>query len=58
MPERMPLSRDYLDPSAAYLLDNGRILVLWLGLNLSPDFMHQVRHVQYSVSQVCMYCNV
>ena len=28
--------------NAAYLLDNGRILVLWLGRSITPTFMQQV----------------
>jgi hypothetical protein len=33
-----------INPAGAYLLDSGRIFVLWLGKNLPPAFYSQVGH--------------
>ncbi|KAK9811733.1 hypothetical protein WJX72_009241 [[Myrmecia] bisecta] len=42
LPPTMPLATDALNGSGAYLLDNGRIFVLWLGRTISRDFLAQV----------------
>ncbi len=34
---------EYLNPAGAYLMDNGRVFVLWLGQALQPAFIAQVR---------------
>ncbi len=36
-----PMTMEAVDSSGAYLLDSGRIFVLWLGANVSPAFMSQ-----------------
>ena len=35
---------EQLSGAGAYLLDNGRMLVLWLGHAVSPEFLSQVQH--------------
>ena len=44
MPPLVPLSSEVLYPTGAYLLDNRRVFVLWLGREASPQFMQQVRN--------------
>ena len=39
LPSPAPLALEALDPSGAYLLDAGRVLVLWLGRAVRPDVM-------------------
>jgi len=39
LPPTMPLSGDCIDSRGAYLVDNGRVLLLWLGKMLSPEFL-------------------
>jgi len=41
-PECIPLTTMVMRDNAAYLLDNGRILVLWLGRNIPQAFLKQV----------------
>ncbi|KAL0025356.1 hypothetical protein WJX79_010862 [Trebouxia sp. C0005] len=41
-PECIPLTTMVMRDNAAYLLDNGRILVLWLGRNIPQPFLKQV----------------
>ena len=41
-PECIPLTTMVMRDNAAYLLDNGRILVLWLGRNIPLPFLKQV----------------
>ena len=43
LPPRAPLSMEQLSGAGAYLLDNGRMLVLWLGHAVSPEFLSQAR---------------
>ena len=43
LPPRVPLSMALLSGAGAYLLDTGRVLVLWLGHAVSPDFLSQAR---------------
>jgi hypothetical protein len=43
LPPRAPLSMALLSGAGAYLLDNGRVLVLWLGHAVSSEFLLQVR---------------
>ena len=38
LPPTVGLSRDRLNPAGAYLLDNGRVLVLWLGQGLPREY--------------------
>jgi hypothetical protein len=38
----MPLSSAYLEERGAYLLDNGRVFVVWLGRALDPQWGRQV----------------
>jgi len=42
LPPRVPLSMALLSGAGAYLLDTGRVLVLWLGHAVSPEFLSQV----------------
>ena len=42
LPSRAPLSMALLSGAGAYLLDNGRVLVLWLGHAVPPEFLAQV----------------
>ena len=39
LPAPAPLALEALDPAGAYLLDAGRVLVLWLGRAVRPDVM-------------------
>ena len=41
-----------MDTRGAYLLDNGRVLVLWLGKMLPQEFMRDAFGVDAHVSQV------
>ena len=43
LPALVPLSTEVLYPQGAYLMDNGRIFVLWLGREVSPQFLQEVR---------------
>ncbi len=43
LPMPIPLTAQVMDPAGAYLLDTGRVCVLWLGRDLSPGFMAQVQ---------------
>ena len=43
LPPRAPLSMELLSGAGAYLLDNGRMLVLWLGHAVPVEFLSQVR---------------
>lgn len=42
-PAPHPLTQVALDPAGAYLLDSGRIFVLWLGRAIPPAFVSQAR---------------
>ncbi len=46
-----PLTQLALDPAGAYLLDSGRIFVLWLGRAIPPAFMAQARARACALSQ-------
>lgn len=39
MPPLVPLSGERIDARGAYLLDDSKRLLLWLGGQLSPDFL-------------------
>ena len=45
LPPRVPLSMALLSGAGAYLLDTGRVLVLWLGHAVSPEFLSQARRL-------------
>ncbi len=45
-PAPVPLTMQAVSEQGAYLMDSGRVFVMWLGRNVSPDFM----------TQVCMLC--
>lgn len=47
----VPLATEVLYPTGAYLLDNGRVFVLWLGREVSPNFMHEVRALRLQTSR-------
>ena len=47
-PAPVPLTMQAVSEQGAYLMDSGRVFVMWLGRNISPDFM----------AQVCMFCHV
>lgn len=36
------MTMEAVDGSGAYLLDSGRMFVLWLGANIGPSFYSQV----------------
>ncbi|KAK9794070.1 hypothetical protein WJX73_006515 [Symbiochloris irregularis] len=42
MPPNVPLALDLVDYSGAYLMDTGRVFLLWLGRGISPNFLSQV----------------
>lgn len=42
-PPTAPAGLEYFNPAGAYLIDNSRILVLWLGVQLHPHFYQEVR---------------
>ena len=42
LPHTVPAGIPYCNPSSAYLIDNGRICVLWLGASLDPAFYERV----------------
>ena len=42
LPPTLPLSGMSLDERGAFLLDNGRVFVLWLGRMLDPQWGQQV----------------
>lgn len=42
LPQTVPLSGAYLEERGAYLLDNGRVLVLWLGRMLDRQWGMEV----------------
>ncbi|KAK9850792.1 hypothetical protein WJX84_010745 [Apatococcus fuscideae] len=42
LPLPIPLTAQALDSAGAYILDTGRVCVLWLGRSLDPEFMSQV----------------
>lgn len=42
LPPTSPLSLERLEGSGAYLLDNGRIFIVWVGRGVAPEFMQQV----------------
>lgn len=42
LPQPVPLSGEYIDSRGAFLLDNGRTLLLWLGKSLPPEFLTDV----------------
>jgi len=52
LPGVLPLSMERMDARGAYLLDNGRVLVLWLGKMLPQEFMRDAFGVDAHVSQV------
>ena len=43
LPPRAPLSMEQLSGAGAYLLDNGRMLVLWLGHAVPLEWLSQAR---------------
>lgn len=45
-PAPVPLTMQAVSEQGAYLMDSGRVFVMWLGRNISPDFM----------AQVCLIC--
>lgn len=51
-PLPVPLSVERLHLDGAYLLDNGRIFVLWLGRSISPDFLQHVLPGLHTVSSL------
>ncbi len=43
LPQTVPLSGAYLDESGAYLIDNGRVFVVWIGRYLNQQWGKEVR---------------
>ncbi|KAL3141459.1 hypothetical protein ABBQ32_005024 [Trebouxia sp. C0010 RCD-2024] len=50
-PPCIPLTTMVMRDNSAYLLDNGRILVLWLGHLIPPSFMQQVFEIDKAPTQ-------
>ncbi|KAK9828118.1 hypothetical protein WJX81_006860 [Elliptochloris bilobata] len=48
LPPTVPLTGAYMSDAGAYLLDSGRIFVLWLGKRVPKDFISQVFAVDVS----------
>lgn len=46
LPGTAPAGLEYFNPAGAYLVDNGRMLILWLGQALDPSFYSAVFGVQ------------
>jgi protein transport protein SEC24 len=42
LPETVPLSLSYMVEGGAYLIDTGRMLILWLGRALAPQWVADV----------------
>ena len=42
LPSTAPAGLEYFDPTGAYLIDNSRIMVLWLGTNTPQQFYQEV----------------
>lgn len=51
-PAPVPLTMQAVSDQGAYLMDCGRVFVMWLGRGISPDFMAQVcSHVCSGLAQ-------
>lgn len=46
LPATAPAGLEYFNPAGAYLIDNGRTLILWLGQALPPAFYQQAFGLQ------------
>ncbi|EFN54134.1 hypothetical protein CHLNCDRAFT_135519 [Chlorella variabilis] len=46
LPSTAPAGLEYFNPAGAYIVDNGRMLILWLGQAVPPSFYAQVFGVQ------------
>lgn len=42
LPSTVPAGLEYFDPAGAYLIDNGRVAILWLGTATPPSFYADV----------------
>ncbi|KAK9861048.1 hypothetical protein WJX84_009471 [Apatococcus fuscideae] len=51
LPLPIPLTAVAMDPAGAYILDTGRVCVLWLGRALDPTFLVQVFGADASTAQ-------
>lgn len=38
LPPTVPAGLEYFDPSGAHLIDNGRLMILWIGANVQSSF--------------------
>ena len=45
LPAALSLEGGQLSAGGAYLLDNGRVFLLWLGAGVAIEYVAQVRHV-------------
>ena len=45
LPPTVPLTSAYMSDAGAYLLDSGRIFVLWLGKRVPKEFISQARRM-------------
>ena len=45
LPSTVPLTAAYMSDAGAYLLDSGRIFVLWLGTRVPKEFISQARRM-------------
>lgn len=48
LPAGVPAESSQLSTDGAYLLDNGRIFLLWLGHSVSREFVAQVQFFQWT----------
>jgi hypothetical protein len=53
LPQTLPLSGAYLEERGAYLLDNGRMLVLWLGRLLDRQWGMEVGAYYLLIIALC-----
>lgn len=53
LPQMVPASLAFLRLDGAYLLDNGQVLVLWLGRDVPQAWLAQVSMVDYAALCAC-----
>lgn len=53
LPSTVPASMAYLNPDGCYLVDNGQVLVLWIGRDASPAWLTQVSLFVFVVRYTC-----
>lgn len=43
LPPVVPLSVNFMSETGAYLIDNGRVVIFWLGRQVPREFLAEVR---------------